>query len=208
MSTWLSSFSLPNPFKSDFDDADADSEDQDNNNSKKPLTEHHSPTPQSPNSTPSPTSGVRQDLSALSQSFSQHLKGVAAFLAPPPPSSSSPRPPPTDNSYLAEEDTSSSPNETISGIKNDLVEIGGSFKALLSSSSTGISKFASKLLQFQEDDDAIHDDQGDDDYQEEEAQEDIPGINEEVVDFVRKVSSRPELWTDFPLSLPTGKRLS
>lgn len=208
MSTWLSSFSLPNPFKSDSDDADADGEDQDSNNSKKPLTEHHSPTPHSPNSTPSPTSGVRQDLSALSQSFSQHLRGVAAFLAPPPPSSPSPRPPPTYNSYLAEEDTSSSPNETISGIKKDLVELGGSFKALLSSSSTGISKFTSNLLPFQEDDDAIHDDQEDDDYQEEEAQEDIPGINEEVVDFVRKVSSRPELWTDFPLFLPTGKRLS
>lgn len=193
MSTWLSSFSLPNPFKSDFDsdDGDGNGDDQDN----KLSTTHQSP---APNSTTSPTSGVKQDLSALSQTFSHHLRGVAAFLAPPPASQQLNTTSTDDDYATASSSSSSSSNsEAISsGIKKDLEELGGSFKSLFSSSSnkavTGISKFASNILQFQ------------DDVVDEEEEEDIAGISEQVVDFVRKVSLRPELWNDFPLSLPNG----
>ncbi|KAL3532294.1 hypothetical protein ACH5RR_005815 [Cinchona calisaya] len=195
MSAWFSSFSLPNPFKSDSDDGDGAGDDDDQD--VEPLTGHHSPTP------PSPTAGVKQDLSALTQTFSHHLRGVAAFLAPPPASQLQQQHNTNEvNSYTwkatdGDDDSgtasSSSNSETISGIKKDLAEIGGSFKSLFSSSSdkavTGISNFASNLLQFQ--DDVI-----------DEEEEDIAGINEEVVDFVKKVSLRPELWIDFPLSLP------
>ncbi|CAI9100897.1 OLC1v1038086C1 [Oldenlandia corymbosa var. corymbosa] len=217
MSTWFSSFSLPNPFSDDDDGfGGGGGEDQDSSNANygEPFTHRHPRPPNSPNSTSSPTAGVKQDLSALSQSFSQQLRGVAAFLAPPPSTA--------NNSYLADKDASSttritaSPpptrdsNETITGIKKDLAEIGGGFKSLFSSSSSGISKFASNLLQFQGDDDAIREEYEEEDDQEEEEdpEEDIPGINEDVVDFVRKASLRPELWTDFPLSLPIDFNLS
>lgn len=206
MPTWLSSFSLRNPFNSDPDDGDGGGDDQDN----EPATDHHTPTPASPNSTPSPSSGVKQDLSALSQTFSHHLRGVAAFLAPPP-SASQQRIATTNDDDDDDDDarrtasTSSSSSEAITGIKKDLGEIGGSFKSLFSSSSnkaaTGISKFASNLLQFRDD---VIDEDDDEDQEEEEG---IAGINEEVVGFVEKVSLRPELWTDFPLPIPIGKFL-
>lgn len=51
---------------------------------------------------------------------------------------------------------------------------------------TEISRFATNLLQFGG---------------EEEEDEDAVGITEEVVEFVLKISKRPELWTDFPLTL-------
>ncbi|KAL3535900.1 hypothetical protein ACH5RR_004361 [Cinchona calisaya] len=197
MSTWLSSFSLANRSNPDSDDGKGDGNDQNN----KPPTSHHV----------SPTSGVKQDLSALSATFSHHLRGVAAFLAPPPAAAQILNNTPVNNDYTSRTTTteddyataSSSNSETIIGIKKDLAEIGGSFKSLFSSSSdkplSGISKFAYNILQFHQDD-AIDDD--------EEEEEDIAGINEEVVDFVRKISLRPELWTDFPLSLPNGFYMS
>lgn len=209
MPTWLSSFSLPNPFKSDSDsddDGSGDRDDQDN----KPSTTRHSPAPASPNSTSSPASGVKQDLSALTQTFSYHLRGVAAFLAPPPASQHQNADDVNTNyaSTTAGDGyaTASSPSEseTITGIRKDLVEIGGSFKSLFSSSSnkavSGISKLATNLLQFQGD---VVDEGGG-----EGEEEDIAGIREEVVDFAREISLRPELWTEFPLSLPNDFDLS
>ncbi|XP_075509833.1 uncharacterized protein LOC142546165 [Primulina tabacum] len=118
-------------------------------------------------------SGVKDDLSAV-------FRGVAAFLAPREGGSSSA--------------VSSSSSDAIAGIKNDLAEIQGSFKSGLSLIS---SKLTSNFLLFKgqlDDDDA-------DEMEEEDEDEDAVGITEEVVDFVRKLSTRPELWIDFPLSL-------
>ncbi|KAK7330059.1 hypothetical protein VNO77_24244 [Canavalia gladiata] len=116
--------------------------------------------------------GVKDDLSLI-------FRGVANFLAPPPSSSSSAG------------DSSSS--QTLTGIRNDLVEIGGSFKSSLSLLSTnkavtGISKFASHLLQLEPDQRQSNDDA-------------VPGTTDDVVRFVKEISTRPECWTEFPLPL-------
>ncbi|KAI3473808.1 hypothetical protein Pfo_031387 [Paulownia fortunei] len=139
-----------------------------------------SPAPSSPNKTTprSPSSGAKDDLSAV-------FRGVAAFLAPPQTTSLS------GPSYSSEK---------IAGIKNDLAEIQGSFRSGLSLFS---SKFTSNFLQFQS---QLND--GDENDEVEEEEEDAVGINEEVLDFVWKISGRPELWTDFPLSLPDDFHLS
>ncbi|XP_027329257.1 uncharacterized protein LOC113845829 isoform X2 [Abrus precatorius] len=130
----------------------------------------------SPPATPPPAAadrhGVKDDLSLI-------FRGVANFLAPPPSSSSSAG--------------DSSPSQTLSGIRNDLVEIGGSFKSSLSLLSTnkavtGISKFASQLLQLEPDQRRSNDDA-------------VPGTTENVVRFVKEISTRPECWTEFPLPL-------
>lgn len=166
MSSWLS-LSLPNPFKSP--------DDQTPSSSTPPS---HDPT------SPSSPAGVKQDLSVITQSITRQLRGVASFLAPPPP----PQP-------HSEEPQPQSPSslQTFTGIKNDLVEIGGSFTTSLTLLSTNravteISRFASYLLHFEN--------QGDD-----EEYEEAIGITEEVIDFVREISLRPELWTDFPFPI-------
>lgn len=178
MSSW---FSLPltNPFKFDDDDDGAGGE-----KPSSPATKGSDPN----------SSGIKEDFSAISQTFSQHLRGVAAFLAPTSPTQS------------AQESSS----EKLSGIKSDLVEIGDSFKSSLSLFSSNktvseISKLASNFLQFSDesnDRENTEKDDGDDDYDDDE--EEIVGITDEVVDFVSTISQRPQLWTDFPLSLPSG----
>lgn len=120
--------------------------------------------------------GVKEDLSLI-------FRGVANFLAPPPSSSSS----------SASSVESTSPSKTLTGIRNDLVEIGGSFKSSLSLLSprkavTGISKLASQLLQSERDHE--EDDDGA-----------VPGTTDDVVRFVKEISSRPECWTEFPFPL-------
>uniref|UniRef100_A0A5B6ZQH1 BSD domain-containing protein n=1 Tax=Davidia involucrata TaxID=16924 RepID=A0A5B6ZQH1_DAVIN len=187
MSSWLS-ISLPNPFKS------SQSDDQ-----------YPSPTPEnttlsSDDHSPSHAGGVKEDLSVLGQTIGRQLIGVAAFLAPPPPPP--PQPPPPHSAPVTDEVSSS---QTFLGIKNDLVEIGGSFKSSLSLFSTNkavteISRFASNLLQFNEGDEV----EGDED---EEASE-VVGVTEEVLGFVQEISLRPECWTDFPLSLENDFVLS
>ncbi|XP_073157877.1 uncharacterized protein [Henckelia pumila] len=108
-------------------------------------------------------------------------RGVAAFIAPREGSPSSV--------------VSSRSVDAIAGIKNDLAEIRGSFKS-------GLALISSKLtsnffhLKGQLDDE---------DYGEE---EDAVGITEEVVDFARKLSTRPELWVDFPVSLADDFHMS
>ncbi|GMP60198.1 hypothetical protein CsSME_00023173 [Camellia sinensis var. sinensis] len=154
--------------------------------------------PPSQHSTPSsgdhsPTVGVKEDLSVLGQTIGRQLRGVAAFLAPPPP----PQPPPDSSS------------QTLVGIRNDLVEIGGSFKSSLSLLSSNkavseISRLASNLLQFEtiqanevEGDDEDEDEDEDD----EDDGSEVAGVTDEVLHFVQEISSRSEFWTDFPLSL-------
>ncbi|XP_041999016.1 FH1/FH2 domain-containing protein 3-like [Salvia splendens] len=125
----------------------------------------------------SPAAGARDDLSAV-------FRGVAAFLAPPPAAAGA-----------------ASSSETIDGIKSDLAEIQGTFRSGLSLIS---SKITSNLLQLQN---QISDGDGNDGVEEEGEEEDDDeedglGISEEILEFVLKISRRPELWTDFPLSMP------
>ncbi|PSS13880.1 Histone-lysine N-methyltransferase [Actinidia chinensis var. chinensis] len=179
MSSWLS-LSLPNPFKSD-----------DQNPSPPP----DNPTPFSDDPSPSLAGSVKEDLSVLGQTIGRQLRGVASFLAPPP-----------DSSAADAAGDSSSP--ALLGLKNDLVEIGGTVKSslsLLSSNKTvsEISRFASNLLQFQSesDGDGDDDDDGDEEYE-------VAGVTEEVLEFVREISLRPECWIDFPLSLDIDFNMS
>ncbi|KAL1335088.1 uncharacterized protein LOC107640392 isoform X2 [Arachis ipaensis] len=125
-------------------------------------------------------SAVKDDISLI-------FRGVANFLAPPPSSSAS---------SSAGDSSSSPPSQALTGIRNDLEEISGSFKnslSLLSSNRavTGISKLASQLLQLEPDHKRQGDDDGDGDA--------VPGTTEEVVRFVKEISTRPDCWTEFPL---------
>jgi hypothetical protein len=126
--------------------------------------------------------GVKEDLSLI-------FRGVANFLAPPPSSSSS-------SSSTSSTVESTPPSKTLTGIRNDLVEIGGSFRSSLSLLSprkavTGISKLASQLLQSERD-------------QEEVDGGAVPGTTDDVVRFVKEISTRPECWTEFPFPLHNG----
>ncbi|OIS96955.1 hypothetical protein A4A49_14734 [Nicotiana attenuata] len=185
MSSWFS-LPLPNPFKSD-DDDDAGGEKPSSSEGEKMSD---------PNS-----SSIKEDFSAISQTFSHHLRGVASFLAPPSPTQSSEQVP---------------SSEKFSGIKNDLVEIGDSFKSGLSLFSSNkavseISKLASNFLQFSDEsanDRETEDEDRDDDDDDDDYEEEIVGITDEVVEFVSTISQRPQLWTDFPLSLPTDFTMS
>ncbi|KAK2965435.1 hypothetical protein RJ640_017075 [Escallonia rubra] len=136
------------------------------------------PGPRSPpENTPSPA--------ALSKTLGHQLRLAASFLAPPPQ--------PQPHSAAAAEADDLSPRRSSSqaflGVRNDLAEIGGSLKTTV----TGISRFASNLLQFRADggDDVDGDDDG-------------VGITEEVVEFVGAISSRPDAWqlyyADFDMS--------
>lgn len=144
----------------------------------------------------SPSAGVKDDLSAIGETIGRQLRGVAAFLAPPP----------------ADDSAGDGTSQKLAGIRNDLAEIGGSFKSSLSLLSSNravseISKLASNLLQLNEetelgDDDRLKNDNGGDgdgDYEGEDEYEGA-GITDEVIEFAAKISNRPELWTDFPLA--------
>ncbi|XP_022729177.1 uncharacterized protein LOC111284648 [Durio zibethinus] len=166
----------------------------------------------SPTSSPdhSPTNrsgGVKEDLSVLGETIGRQLRGVAAFLAPPP--SSPPSGIATQQQEEEEEAEEEEEQPSLVGIRNDLAEIGGSFKSglsLLSSNKavTEISRFASSFLQFPNNDDhADHDEDEDDD-----DDDGVPGITEEVVEFVTEISNRPEFWIDFPLSLNNDFKMS
>ncbi|GMN35349.1 hypothetical protein TIFTF001_045007 [Ficus carica] len=144
------------------------------------------------------TAGVKEDLSVIGQTIGRQLRGVAAFLAPPPPPTAADGDSPEleAEAEAEEEGESASESEALIGIRNDLAEIGGSFKSgltLLSSNSSsavsGISRFASNFLQFQ------------DESRIEEEEDGIPGITDDVLQLVAQISKRPECWTDFPLRL-------
>ncbi|KAL2500675.1 BSD domain-containing protein [Forsythia ovata] len=51
-------------------------------------------------------------------------------------------------------------------------------------------------------------DTDDDEEDLDEDEDGVVGITEEVLDFVSKITSRPELWTDFPISLPDDVDMS
>ncbi|KAK9213196.1 hypothetical protein WN943_002583 [Citrus x changshan-huyou] len=143
----------------------------------------------SPQSSPTNRNGgVKEELSVLGENIGRQLRGVAAFLAPPP---------------ITESQSQSRPSDspTLQGIRDDLVEIGGSFKSGLSLLSgnkavAGFSKLASNLLQFRNQDDYGEEFDG------------VAGITGEVVEFVKEISLRSECWTDFPLSLDDDFEMS
>lgn len=161
-------------------------------------------TDSSPERSPSTTPrGVKDDLSLLGQTLGRQFRGVADFLAPPPP-------PPTTTAVDSSDPSSSSQSQPqpLLGIRNDLAEIGGSFRTGLSLLSgnkavSEISRLASNLLQFESDqvrdEDATAEEDDDD-----RIYEGLPGVNDEVLDFVSEISTLPELWTDFPLPLDNG----
>ncbi|XP_031119800.1 uncharacterized protein LOC116023007 [Ipomoea triloba] len=126
------------------------------------------------------------------------FRGVAAFLAPPPPAAG-------DGGDSAAAESS----QAIVGIRNDLVEIGDSFKSSLSllasnMAASEFSKLASNVLRFKDDEVEGQVDEED----EVEEEDDKIGITDEVVDFVRTISFRPQLWTDFPISLAKDFHIS
>ncbi|XP_047094952.1 uncharacterized protein LOC124707340 [Lolium rigidum] len=143
--------------------------------------------PEQPNT---PSRGVKDDISELTETLTRRLWGVASFLAPPPP-------PPEPSSQREEdggggdaEEEADPQSPRIAGIRSDLAEIGGRVRSGISMLQSNlavaeISKIASSLLPFGQ----------------EEADEGEPvvGATEEVLVFVRHISTRPETWLDFPL---------
>ncbi|KAI3970249.1 hypothetical protein MKX01_023896 [Papaver californicum] len=141
---------------------------------------------------------VKENLTEIRKSIGRQLRGVASFLAPPPQSSVSSSTTATttdDSSSTAQTSTtstgeSSSSQSLVGGIKSDFAEISGSLKSGLSLFSSNkavneISRFATTLLQFPKED----------------GEDEVAGVNQEVLEFVRIMSSRPECWTEFPLPL-------
>ncbi|PHU11346.1 hypothetical protein BC332_18276 [Capsicum chinense] len=180
MSSW---FSLPllNPFKSNDDDGAAAA-----TATATAVYDGEKPSDSDPN-----FSSIKEDFSAISQTFTHHLRGVASFLTPPSPPPSSTQ--------------SEQQSEKFIGIKSDLVEIGDSLKSSVSE----ISKLASNLLHFG--DNEVNDrekNEYDDEEEEEEEEEEIVGVTDDVVDFVSTISQRDQLWTDFPISLPSDFSMS
>ncbi|KAM1072320.1 hypothetical protein ACFX13_017864 [Malus domestica] len=144
----------------------------------------------------------QNDLSFLRQTLGRQIRGVATFLAPPP---SPPSPPSSPSNDDVPSSNSLSQSQALLGIRNDLLEIGGSFKtglSLLSTNSnkavTEISKFASSLLQLQNEaleEGGAADDDGD------VGGGQVPGITDEVLGFVAEISVLPDCWIDFPMTL-------
>lgn len=118
---------------------------------------------------------------APDHSISTLFRSVAAFLAPPPTNPPSAAAATDGNGAGTVEEDSS---KAIAGMKHDLAEIGDSFKSSLSLLSSHFFKLKEE---------------------EEETEMEMIGITEEVVDFAGTLCERPQLWTDFPISLPNGK---
>nr|XP_023927642.1 uncharacterized protein LOC112039033 [Quercus suber]POE91654.1 hypothetical protein CFP56_18606 [Quercus suber] len=156
----------------------------------------------SPSTTPR---GVKDDLSALGQTLGRQFRGVADFLAPPPPPSSIAAVDPSSSSSELQSQ-SQSQSQALVGIRNDLVEIGGSLKSRLSLLSSAkavseISKLASNLLLFENNEEEEEEEEEEEAFRQDEDDDDVPGVTDDVLDFVSEISTRPELWTDFPLPL-------
>ncbi|EXB29672.1 hypothetical protein L484_013446 [Morus notabilis] len=137
----------------------------------------HDPQQSTPASPASSPAGVKEDLSAIGQTISRQLCGVATFLAPPPATAD-------DSPGLEAE------SEALIGIQNDLAEIGRSFKSgltLLFSNSnravSEISRFASNFLQFQ-DKSPIEEDEKKGEEEEDEDEDGVLGITHEVLQFM------------------------
>jgi len=142
-----------------------------------------------------PSRGVKDDISELTETLTRRLWGVASFLAPPPspPEASTPRaatPAQGEEEGIEDGEDATVLSPRIAGIRSDLAEIGGRVRSGFSMLQNNlavaeISKIASSLLPFG---------QGEAD-----EGEPVPGVTEEVVVFVRHISTRPETWLDFPL---------
>ncbi|KAJ8767804.1 hypothetical protein K2173_020744 [Erythroxylum novogranatense] len=145
--------------------------------------------------------GVKEDLSVIGETIGRQLRGVANFFAPPPS--------PTSPSAVDEESTSM-PSQTLIGIRNDLAELKGSFKSGLSLFSVGeVSKFTSVFLSSDQSNEVIEEEEEDSSEGEVDGDEEyVPGITEDVVDFVKEISRKPEYWTDFPLVLENDFRMA
>ncbi|KAF8715823.1 hypothetical protein HU200_026775 [Digitaria exilis] len=189
-------------------DADADADESESEpasagSAAGPGEQESSPRGRSPNGGPgaeepeqpgTPSRGVKDDISELTETLTRRLWGVASFLAPPP-EASTPRagaaaPAEGGEEEVGDEEEAAVLSPRIAGIRSDLAEIGGrvrsGFSMLQSNLAVAeISKIASSLLPFG---------QGDAD-----DGEAVPGVTEEVVVFVRHISTRPETWLDFPL---------
>ncbi|CAN6346222.1 unnamed protein product [Urochloa humidicola] len=143
-----------------------------------------------------PSRGVKDDISELTETLTRRLWGVASFLAPPP-EASTPRAGAAAPAEGEEEEAGDGDGEEaaalsprIAGIRSDLAEIGGRVRSGFSMLQNNvavaeISKISSSLLPFGQG----NADEG----------EPVPGVTEEVVVFVRHISTRPETWLDFPL---------
>uniref|UniRef100_A0A453FL31 BSD domain-containing protein n=1 Tax=Aegilops tauschii subsp. strangulata TaxID=200361 RepID=A0A453FL31_AEGTS len=136
-----------------------------------------------------PGRGVKGDISELTESLTRRFWGVASFLAPPPPAGAEAET--LTAAAEAEAEGEYGPQSPrVAGIRNDLAEIGGRVRSGISMLSNAnavaeISKIASSFLPFVP--------------EEEEEEVDAVGVTEEVVVFVRHISTSPETWLDFPL---------
>nr|GMC58607.1 serine-rich adhesin for platelets-like [Ipomoea batatas] len=126
-----------------------------------------------------------QNSSVADHTISTLFRSVAAFLAPPPTNSPSAAAATDDNGGGTVEVSS----RAIAGMKHDLAEIGDRFKS-------SVSLLSSRFFKPKEDDPV------------EEEEIEMIGITEEVVDYVSTLSERPQLWTDFPISLPNDFEMS
>lgn len=164
--------------------------------------EESSPRGRSPNGGPgaeereqpgTPSRGVKDDISELTETLTRRLWGVASFLAPSPtpPEASTPRAGAGGDEEEEEEvgdaeEAAGVLSPRIAGIRSDLAEIGGrvrsGFSMLQSNLAVAeISKIASSLLPWPM------------------TGSPLPGVTEEAVVFVRHISTRPERWLDFPV---------
>uniref|UniRef100_A0ACD5W106 Uncharacterized protein n=1 Tax=Avena sativa TaxID=4498 RepID=A0ACD5W106_AVESA len=130
-----------------------------------------------------PSRGVKGDISELTESLTRRFWGVATFLAPPPAEA--------DAAETAAEAEDGAQSPRVAGIRSDLAEIGGRVRSGISMLSNAnavaeISKIASSFLPFVPE-------------EEEEDEVEAVGVTEEVVVFVRHISTHPETWRDFPL---------
>lgn len=178
--SWLS-LPLPNPFKS----LQLDQQNQ------KETPPPSPPSPPPPLHSDDIIGSGKDDLSVFGQTVGRQLRGVAAFLAPSPSSDTA---------------NTSNSSQSLLGIRNDLVEIGGSLKSLLSNNKavSEISRFASNFWQFEEEEDEY----GRGDHGGSGSGGGVAGVNDEVLDFIKEVLKQPECWTDFPLELDSDFNIS
>ena len=138
-----------------------------------------------------PSRGVKDDISELTESLTRRFWGVASFLAPPPVEGE------TDEGDEEEEDEAAAAAEgpqspRIDGIRSDLAEIGGKVRTGISMLSNAgavaeISRIASSFLPF-----GPGEEEG-------QVEGEAVGVTEEVVEFVSHISNHPKTWLDFPL---------
>ncbi|XP_025818418.1 uncharacterized protein LOC112894816 [Panicum hallii] len=136
-----------------------------------------------------PSRGVKDDITELTESLTRRLWGVASFLAPPPVEGE------TDEGEEEEEEAAAAEgpqSPRIDGIRSDLAEIGGKVRTGISMLSNAgavaeISRIASSFLPFGPGE------------EKEQVEGEAVGVTEEVVEFVSHISKHPKTWLDFPL---------